>query len=154
MDKHLIYQELRKIKQSVGMDTAILSHVYQNNYEVVAIVTDIPLVKEGAVLPLQSRLCMEVIRKNRIIHYHHIFSIEELREHPVYKALQPEAYVGCPVYVDRKLWGTINTMSLTPKLQGFTDQQLNVVKNAATVIGHSIESLAEPFHNKSCCGSH
>ncbi|NVJ60986.1 MAG: GAF domain-containing protein [Gammaproteobacteria bacterium] len=139
LNTSFINAQLQYIIEAVGMEVAILSKIYDQKYEVISIVPEVPFVKPGSIFPLESRLCMEVVRKQRLVHYHYIFSIEELRDHPVYKAIQPEAYIGCPVYANGELWGTINTMAFYPKLEGFTDYQLEIVRTAAAEIALSIE---------------
>ncbi|MEE4246736.1 MAG: GAF domain-containing protein [Kangiellaceae bacterium] len=121
MDQSKAQELLHNIRVSLNMEMALFSHIVGNDYTVMAIDSELDIAKPGDVLELTDCLCSAVANSGKTVHYHKIKDIEELREHPVVKAVQPESYLGEPVIAGGKFYGTLSLLSLTPRANEFDE---------------------------------
>lgn len=126
MSKDDIRDQLLATNDKIGMQTAIVSHINRNDYEVEVLACDIGFIEEGQHFDLSGTYCSEVIRSNGLVMYEHVGSIESMRLHPVYLALQLESYIGMPLQSpDGTVYGTLNFSSLYVREHGFSAEDRN-----------------------------
>lgn len=58
--------------------------------------------------------------------------------HPCYAAFSLESYIGIPIYVDEKLYGTLNFSSTIPKNEGFSASDYTLVRLMGDWVGATI----------------
>ncbi|PWK44407.1 GAF domain-containing protein [Pleionea mediterranea] len=129
---------LQKIRDNLSMEMALFSHIYGNVYEVVSVVSEIPIANVGDKLDLNDCLCLQVLQNKASVYYHKINTIEELREHPVIQAMQPESYIGVPVYHSGEIFGTLSMLSLTPRSHAFTELEIEQARAAADALSATL----------------
>jgi signal transduction histidine kinase len=64
--------------------------------------------------------------------------IAEFKDHPVYVNLKLEAYLSAPIFVNEKLYGTLNFTSLIPRQHGFSEHEHDLISMMAVSIGNFI----------------
>ena len=64
----------------------------------------------------------------------------DIVHHPAYSELQLEAYIGAPVYLDNRPYGTLNFSSIEPRADEFTDSEIQYVQMMAEWISNRLQS--------------
>lgn len=64
------------------------------------------------------------------------FSVSEYFRHPAYEAFQLESYIGAPIMVKKRQFGTINFTQPIERTQDFTSEEKQLVKNLSEGIGY------------------
>lgn len=96
-----------------GLETGVLGRIDGDSYEIMEIVTsEMPLTR-GTILPVRNTFCREVLDANMPVGFEHAAHSQWL-DHPAYLANHIEAYLGCPLYVAGKLYGTLSFNSKKP----------------------------------------
>ena len=60
--------------------------------------------------------------------------------HPAYTAYQIESFIGTPVWVHGRIYGTLSFSSTNPKLDGFNRQEKELIELMGQAIGFAIEA--------------
>lgn len=123
--------DIQGLKQRLGSDTAIISHVSGKDYKVLAVVSQVSSVRPGGVYELGNTYCREVIDRQDTVIYNQVGTIEAMLLHPVYTALQLEAYIGEPLRQDGAIIGTLNFSAFLPKRPPFSAADIEDVKALA-----------------------
>lgn len=131
-------QILQQVRDDLTMEMALFSHIYGNVYEIISIVSEIPIANAGDKLDLNDCLCLQVLQDKASVHYHKINSVEDLKEHPVIKAMQPESYFGVPVYHKDEIFGTLSMLSLTPRSSAFSKSEIDTATAAAKALSATL----------------
>ncbi len=121
-----------------GLPTGILSRVTGERYEALAVHSDEDSIQSGQVLVLRETYCYDTIRSGGPLHFEHA-SQSDWRKHAGYKSLKIEAYLGAPVVVDGKIYGTLNFSSLNPYPRRFQTGDKEFLRLMAQWIGGEIE---------------
>jgi GAF domain-containing protein len=132
-------QELRTINQMLGADFAIISHIRSNNYDVIAVASELEHVNIGDRFITENTYCNEVIDTRNTVTYEHVARIKAMILHPIYTAMQLEAYIGEPLWLNGEIVGTLNFSGFMPKDQGFSDSEIAAVKSLARQIEEAID---------------
>jgi GAF domain-containing protein len=133
-------QELEKGRQYLGLEVGIVSKTCNERYEVFAGLTQLPFFKEGDVFNLAETYCSEVVRTHQTIFYNQVGLIGEMRFHPIYRSLQLESYIGTPIMIEGKLWGTLNFSSIQAKEIHFSEQEVAYIENASIQLATKLEN--------------
>ena len=121
-----------------GLSTGIVSYVRDGNYTIQAIQTDLPI-ESGAEFDLKDTYCTAVVKDRSTIAYAHVGDIEAMQVHPVYQNLKLESYIGTPIWVRGKIYGTLN-FSDTKVRKDFQPQERELIELMAQSIGRFIEA--------------
>jgi PAS domain S-box-containing protein len=124
--------------QHFGLPTGVLSLITGERYQAVAVHSSENSIQPGEILALRETYCYETIRAGGPIHFEHAGK-SEWREHAGYKALKIEAYLGAPVMVDGRVYGTLNFSSLKPFPRQFQTSDKEFLRLMAQWIGGEIE---------------
>ncbi len=130
---------LRTGSRMLGMETALLSHVDGEKYEIRAIVSPIPDVHPGMCFEASKTYCNRVIHQRGTMYYDHIGADPDMCEHPVYQEFHLESYIGTPIIVRGTLYGTLNFSSMKRRTQGFTTRDVEIIELLARSIGWNLE---------------
>jgi len=104
----------------LGVETGIISRITGDAYTVHWHVTKLKgTLENGATLPLHRTYCSLMLKSGRV------FAIDNMgqssyRSHECYEAFGLESYLAAPVWVDDRIFGTINFSSPTPRTRPFT----------------------------------
>ena len=120
----------------LGLDIGILSNVVGNRYRVIHQVSpaSVPL-EDGAEFDLPITYCAITLAADSPVGFEHV-SRSEIYNHPAYETFALEAYIGIPLKVEDKPFGTLNFSSPFPRKRKFS----NADKEALKLMGAWIES--------------
>lgn len=89
---------------------------------------------------LQNTFCRYVSESQATVAYEHVGAIAAMRCHPLYQALQLESYLGTPIFVEGRLFGTLCFFSTTARPQGFEHHEKEIIELMAQSIGKFINA--------------
>lgn len=114
--------------ERLGLDIGILSNVVGNKYRVIHQVSPETLtLEDGAVFDLPITYCSITLAANKPVGFEHV-SRSEIYNHPAYDTFALEAYIGIPVVVDSKPYGTLNFSSPFPRKRKFSAADINAIE--------------------------
>jgi len=115
----------------------IVSHIHDGKYDVVAVTSETGIPELGDSYPVEAVYCREVVEKNRTVAITEIEGVKGMSLHPLYDAIPCGFYISSPIFVNGKVWGTLNYTSLEIRDTHFTDEDIayNEAK-AATIATH------------------
>ena len=129
----LLENGCRQFKLPIG----ILSHIYQDKYEVVQAISPDNAIPAGSVLELGNTYCSETLKAQGPIGFVHAEK-SEWRTHPCYQEYKLETYFGIPVLTGDEVYGTLNFSSPTPRSVGFTATDREVLNLMGQWVGGEI----------------
>lgn len=132
--KHMCTRQLRVGVQELGVMMGIVARFHGNAYEIFAShsLTGVP--RDGDQFPIEDAvLCCLVAQLQCTVAREGVEHIG-LGLHPLYKQIACEAYLGTPILVHGKVWGTINFTSLCRPPSPFSPHEILVAEGIAFVI--------------------
>lgn len=127
-------------RQIFDMETGVVSRVTKDVYRIESVVTDWLGIKVGMEFPCSWMYCSKVINEKRTIFYDCIGDIPEMQNHPGYKRLPIESYIGAPIFVNNEVYGTLNFTRKKPRPQAFVKQDKEIIEMMAQGIGKLLET--------------
>lgn len=127
-------------RQIFGMDTGIVSRVSDDIYHIESVVTDWIGIKTGMQFPCSWMYCSKVIAEEKTVCYDHVGNVPELQNHPGYQQLPIESFIGAPIFVNNKMYGTLNFTRKQPRPQPFVKQDEEIIEMMAQGIGKLLET--------------
>ena len=124
--------------QRFGLDIGMLTHIEDDRYEVIAALTPDGTIRPGTVFDLGQTYCRDVLRTGQPIAFAHA-EASEWASHPCYAAFHLEAYLGTPIIVGGRTYGTLNFSSLWPHAQSFKPADKEFLRLMAQWIGGEFE---------------
>ncbi|MBE0649070.1 MAG: PAS domain-containing protein [Bacteroidales bacterium] len=118
----------------------ILSSIHGDEYTIKGVVSPITDLRTGMKFKLESTYCDAVVKEKKTIFYSMVGTIDKLKDHPVYKEMKLESYIGTPVFVNDKLYGTLNFSSEEAKKETQFTIEAEFLEIMAQMIGRAIES--------------
>ena len=131
-------QALALTTDLLGLDIGILSCIQDDCYTVVACHTPDGALSPGDEFPLGDTYCSITLAADDIVAIDHMAESEHHR-HPCYQAFGLETYIGFPVHVDGKLFGTLNFSAATPNRHPYTDADGDLIRLLALWAGTAME---------------
>lgn len=129
------------------MQTGIVSHITKGSeYHVKDVVTNLDGIQKNDLFELEGTYCHQVYLAKKTLGFPHVANIPELKHHPVYVNLKLEAYISAPIFVNKKLYGTLNFTSQVPREHGFSEHEHDLISMMAQAIGSFI--LLQKKENK------
>ncbi|HXW77249.1 MAG TPA: EAL domain-containing protein [Candidatus Eremiobacteraceae bacterium] len=131
------------------LQSGLVTHIEGQNCEVVAAQFPDNRFLSGDVLPLDRMYSAKVAADNETLVIRHA-SAEGWIDHPAYLHHRMESYIGTPVHVAGKTYGTISFASTEPRDQAFTESEKDFLRLIAQWLGLAIERRnveAELRHN-------
>ncbi|MDA3960260.1 MAG: ATP-binding protein [Planctomycetota bacterium] len=123
--------------KTLGLDIGLVAHISQDAYTVresLGLEAEAPPV--GACFDVANTFCSQVLESGDTCADHHVGS-SELAQYPCYQCFQIESYVGTPIWVDGKLYGTLSLSSGKPR-QPFSERELDLVRLLAQWVGSEL----------------
>lgn len=128
--------ELHRFNQRFETDFAIISSIEGNAYTIIEIDAQVIGLEQGKQLKSSATYCSEVIRTRRSVVRNQISHISSDILHPIFTALQLEAYLGVPLIKDNSVVGTLNFSSFDRKSPEWTQADID----DATALAHEVEA--------------
>lgn len=129
-------------KTILGLNVAIVGRIHNETYHVYSVDSDYGGIEQGDVFELGDTYCRDVITKNKTMTYDDVAEITEMLKHPCYQYTQLRAYIGTPIFVDNRVWGTLSFSSLKPKATSFTAEDYHLVESLADQIAQHLSERA------------
>ena len=98
-----------------------------------------PILKKGDVFDLSVTYCGRTFANQKITYIAAAGQSPDWCLHPLYQALKIEAYIGVPIFVNGKVYGTLCFFGLKERLKEFTNYEKELVKLMAQGIGAEIQ---------------
>jgi PAS domain S-box-containing protein len=131
--KALLENGCRQFNLPIG----ILSHIYQDQYEVIQAISPDNSIPPGSVLELGNTYCSETIKTRNPIGFEHAEE-SEWKTHPCYRDYKLETYFGISVVTGNVVYGTLNFSSPTPRNITFTSNEKEVLNLMGQWVGGEI----------------
>ncbi|MHC6527455.1 sensor domain-containing diguanylate cyclase [Vibrio proteolyticus] len=119
-----------------GLPIGIFSKIDGNDYIVQRAVHPDDALEIGMTFELDATYCSHVYNADDVQGFHHV-SDSEVATHPCFKNFGLEAYLGAPIFVDEKRYGTLNFSSPEPT-RPFIRQDIELIRLFAEWVGHEV----------------
>lgn len=116
---------------------AILSKVDGDTYEVLHAKSPNNEMAKGAKFPLGNTYCTLTLNAKKPKAYHNIGQ-SKLQTHPCYVEFGLKSYIGAPIIVAGKAFGTLNFSSPEARLQPFSENDIELIQLIAQWLGYEL----------------
>jgi GAF domain-containing protein len=135
----IVNQGVEQLKMPVG----IVSHIYNDVYQIVTINREMGVLVNGAVFALSDTYCRDVYRADATLAITEIDGQPGMVRHPLYVNLPVEAYISAPIHHAGAVWGTVNFTS-TELRKPFSTTEQKLVEGYAEQIGRFLDEIDTP----------
>lgn len=143
-----LQESLSLTKTLLGLDIAIISQIEEDVYTVEYFDAPEGALTQKQMFNLGDTYCSIVLQANTIITINHMERSPH-RQHPCYNIFHLESYIGIPVYVQGKQYGTLNFSSPKPRQTPFTQADIDFIQLLGQWVGASLErKLSREVFNK------
>jgi len=125
----------------LDLDIGILSKIVDQRYIIRNIYSKTAGMEKGTEFDLKKTCCNIPVNRKKTVAIEHMGESRH-SGHPGYKAFEYESYIGIPVMVKEKLYGTLNFSSHYPRKKGFTQADKRLVQVLALWIVMEIENTS------------
>ncbi|MEW6165516.1 MAG: ATP-binding protein [Pseudomonadota bacterium] len=132
------HQALTIGNEHLGLGFGIVSRIEGDSYTVVAQVSPPGTLQDGQVFPLGDTYCSITLAHNDVYAVAHMGRSAECG-HPCYRAFKLETYIGAPILVEDRAYGTINFSSPSPYPREFDEADHEFVALLARWAGSILE---------------
>ncbi|MCO4793886.1 MAG: GAF domain-containing sensor histidine kinase [Bacteriovoracaceae bacterium] len=123
----------------LGMDTGIVSHISDDRYRIVWSESSMPGLEKNVQFKLGETYCSAVIDKKDIVAYNNVGRDPNMKNHPVYVNANLESYIGYPIIVNNRVYGTLNFSDTRTRTPLFDEYDLNMMTLISTALGNAID---------------
>ena len=120
----------------------IVSHVEDDEYEIIAVKSIANVFVSGESFPLSQTYCRDVCSTGKTIAITELEGKPGLQCHPLYKDLPIEAYISTPILKHGEIWGTLNFSSMVLRSQPFSDSDIEFIKSSAQRISFALSDIS------------
>ena len=124
--------------QRFGLEIGILAHVHGERYEVMAVRSPDNSIVRGVVLELSNTRDRETLEDRSIVSFEHARSSPR-GVHPAFSAWGMESYIGVPVRVAGRIFGTLSFAAPDPRASPFKPADLEFLKLMTLWLGGELE---------------
>ena len=124
-----------------GLDIGILAKIEGSQYEVQYkfCPDNIPL-RQGDLFNLGETYCSITLKADRPVGIEHVKESDR-NKHPAYDKFGLESYIGVPVKLDGKVYGTLNFSSPAPRERKFQDIDVDALQLMASWVSTELSRL-------------
>ena len=122
-------------------ELGFLANINADRYKVIAVQkskTVNVLIKSGDEFDLDKTFCSETFRSGQLVSFESAQN-SKWSEHPAYDAFGLEVYIGTPVIVEKKPYGTLCFTSFSQRTKAFKDSDHQILNLMAQWVGNEIE---------------
>lgn len=105
-------------------------------YRVAAVVTPDPSIHVGLTVPLREAFCDRVIETGGTVTYSD--AAHEAPDHPACRVRGLRAFIGAPIQVRGRLFGTVNFVSPESRPAGFSAAETSLIEVMAAALGRQL----------------
>ena len=125
-------------REIFDLETGIISKIIDNTYIIDSVNSNLESLQPKLEFPLENTYCKEVVKTAKTITYTNVGKMETMKGHPVYQNLKLESYIGTPILINGKVYGTLNFSSTKIRAKGFTTQEQEIAELMAQSISKYI----------------
>jgi len=154
-DSNLSYDQKMHALLQLGLnyfdlELAIISEIKDDNYIVRHGLSPDNSLLVGTIFSVSETYCLHTLATNQALSFHHAGN-SHIAQHPCYLNFGLESYIGAPLLVEGKRFGTINFSASAPRPQPFSGQEHDFIELLAHWVGNEIarqEQLALLQHQQ------
>lgn len=139
----IIQEYLNAGMELLNLEFAISSRIEETDYIIESCISPNNELQIGAVFELPGTYCSRVVELEKSVTYEEVGSIPEMLGHPVYQNMKLESYIGTPIWVNGRIYGTVNFSSRAIRKRKFSSAEVQFVEILADLIGKRIGEFAD-----------
>ncbi|MEG4286125.1 EAL domain-containing protein [Microcoleus sp. A006_D1] len=138
-----------------GLSIGILAKVESQSFIIRSAISEFKYFKTGLKLNLSDTYCAPVIKSKKTIASSRIKEILQTGDHKVYQDLNIQSYIGTPIFVNDKIYGTLSFCAPEVRLKNFESQAREIIELMAQSIGkflaaHKMELERQQAEKERC----
>lgn len=124
-----------------NLEIGILSNIQENLYTIMQVCSpnEVPL-ESGNTFEFDKTYCEITVNSNGPVGFEHVKN-SEINEHPAYSLFKLESYIGIPISVNGKIYGTLNFSSANPHDGKFRAVDIDALKLMAQWIEYELAKI-------------
>ena len=122
------------------MENGVISEIKGNKYIIYEIFSQEKLVAKGQVMPLKQTFCDVTLKQATILAFDTRESAPE-KDHPCFLDIDLSAYIGVPIRIEGKIFGTLNFSSTQPLGRKLMQADKDFVLLLAEWVGSAVSRL-------------
>ena len=119
------------------LPNGIISRIEDDNCVIYSARTPDDAIQPGDAFPLDKTYCAHTLSANKTIALAHVAN-SDFRHQPCYQELGLETYIGIPLLVDGKRFGTLSFSSDMPSGKAFKDSDVELMQLMAHWVGYEL----------------
>ncbi|GHE97326.1 PAS domain-containing protein [Thalassotalea profundi] len=127
--------------QLFKLPLGIISQINEQEYKVLYCHVPNNEINPGDVFEVGNTYCSHTLTSNSPVAFHHAGQ-SRIANHPCYQDFGLESYIGVPLYVGGKCFGTLNFSGPESSPSPFTDRELELIQLFANWVGLELMRLA------------
>jgi len=133
---------LRDALAYLSLDIGLVSRIIDEQYIVKWAASDIADLSPNDTFALGDTYCRLMLDTEGVFHTVEAGRDERVNGHPCYRQFGLESYIGAPLYLNGKMWGTLNFSSPHPRQQPFCEVEIELVRLLADAVERVIADNA------------
>ncbi|WP_246007497.1 bifunctional diguanylate cyclase/phosphodiesterase [Halomonas nitroreducens] len=125
---------LRDALEYLDLDIGIVSRIIGDQYIVHWAASEVAPVAPGDTFPLGATYCRLMLDEEDVFHTVAAGQDARINGHPCYQAFGLESYIGMPLRIDGRVWGTLNFSSACSRRHAFSDVEVELVRLIADAV--------------------
>ncbi|REL34384.1 PAS domain-containing protein [Thalassotalea euphylliae] len=119
------------------LPNGIISQIEDDDYVILSALSPDDALQPGDTFTLAKTYCFHTLNANKPLAIEHVAN-SELSGHPCYQEFALETYIGTPLWVDGKRYGTMNFSSDSPSAHTFKDSDIELLQLMAHWVGYEL----------------
>ena len=141
-DLQSLYNEILTEGNNLFSTTmGIVSHIINDEYEIVAVKSIGNVFVSGESFPLNQTYCRDVYSTGKTIALTELDGKPGLQCHPLYTNLPIEVYISTPILKHEIIWGTLNFSSIKIKSHPFSISDIKFIESSAKRISLALSDM-------------
>ncbi|MTJ07315.1 response regulator [Anabaena sp. UHCC 0204] len=126
--------------QVLEFSAGAVGQINNQSYSFLAVKSEFNSLVPGLQINLSDAYCGKVVDQRQTVTFDHVGEIEEMRCHSLYQSLKIESYIGTPIWVDGKIYGTLCFFSTNVRSKKFQSHEKQIIELMAQSIGKFISA--------------
>ncbi|NJR21181.1 MAG: PAS domain S-box protein [Richelia sp. CSU_2_1] len=118
-----------------GLSIGLVAQVENRCWIVRSVKAETQIFVKGLELNLNDTYCAAAIDSRKTIACSHIAKSSLMGEKQTYKIFELESYIGTPIFVERKIYGTLSFCASEPRKKKFEPEELEIIELMAQSLG-------------------
>ena|GEM_PF-366582 len=138
----IINDILRRSLDFLDLDVGMVSQIVGHDYSVAWVQPPDQGLRPGQMFALGDTYCHLLLQYGDVFHTTDAGSDGRINGHPCYRQSRLETYIGIPLRLAGKLWGTLNFTSTASRSRPFDDAEIELLR----LLGSAIERVVADRH--------